>query len=447
MLSPLHLLTSLRRCAVAATLCAAIPGVTYGQAPTRGAVVADAATRAPLPNASIFDRNGKFVGMGRSDGSISGISPGHYPITVRYLGFKDREVSVASPDTIFLQENTMDLPEVTVASQQKRVLHILAYVREYSTLSSYADTVAMFREKMVDFMFTNEKTTRFRGWSIPRVLNSKSYYHFTNWQGLDSVSDRCSHHFSWSDWIGIPHPTPLAAGIAGMEVATDTLKGKYTPAEIWARNGDRVALNVNVLADSTAKRWVPYLNKFFPISDIDFEQFLLRINYSNVTDNTLMPRDITGYSFNIDSRGRGMELFRFAHWSMPFFVSTYTEVYILDKEYITIKEARKWERNKPKDTEIEIFEAPEAPALGPDVVKLMARVDAINHEHRRLGMEIDTRVGVGERPRRNFGQNVMARLRQMFRIDALRGAQKRNQQWNDFRHSQVQINHQARPRD
>lgn len=36
-------------------------------------------------------------------------------------------------DTIFLYERVSELPEVVVESNRQRMLHILAYVREYST--------------------------------------------------------------------------------------------------------------------------------------------------------------------------------------------------------------------------------------------------------------------------------------------------------------------------
>ena len=46
-------------------------------------VVADASSREPLPNASVFDREGNFLGMSRRDGRLPYISPASYPVTVR----------------------------------------------------------------------------------------------------------------------------------------------------------------------------------------------------------------------------------------------------------------------------------------------------------------------------------------------------------------------------
>ena len=117
---------------------------------THTAVVADAVTGMPLANASVFDRHGKAIGISNNRGRLPLIGKESYPVTVRYLGYEETSVSEAHGDTIFMQENIPELPEVTVETRQHRVLHMLAYVREYSTLSTYTDTVSLFREKMVE---------------------------------------------------------------------------------------------------------------------------------------------------------------------------------------------------------------------------------------------------------------------------------------------------------
>ena len=88
-------------------------------------VVADSVTRMPLPNASVYDRNGKAVGMGDGKGRIHGIRTLSYPLTIRYVGFKDKKV-LAGADTVFLQEDFSDLPEFVVESRRQKFLHILA---------------------------------------------------------------------------------------------------------------------------------------------------------------------------------------------------------------------------------------------------------------------------------------------------------------------------------
>ena len=44
--------------------------------------------------------------------------------------------------------------------------------------------------------------------------------------------------------------------------------------------------------------------------NIDFENFKVHFGYENVTGDLLLPNDLTNYSFNIESVGRGRSLFR-----------------------------------------------------------------------------------------------------------------------------------------
>ena len=79
---------------------------------TRNAVVVDSVARTPLSSASVFDRQGNTIGISDVRGRLPSISSGSYPITIRYLGFQEKVVPFAGADTIFLQENMPELPEM-----------------------------------------------------------------------------------------------------------------------------------------------------------------------------------------------------------------------------------------------------------------------------------------------------------------------------------------------
>ena len=289
-----------------------IPWWLAAGAARRVPVVADGTAGEPLANASVFDCRGRFIGTTGADGAVMCASAADYPLTVRYMGFYERSVARESADTVMMMENVAELPEVVVESKEHRMLHMLAYVREYSTLASYSDTVAMFREKMVDFMLPADDRTRYKGWRYPRTINARSYYHFSDANGLDSVSDRCNQHFSWSDWVGMIPEVKLPAAIAAAENATDTLRGRYRPVEIWNRSGGhRLAVDIDVTADTLGRRWVPGISAFSRTRPIDFERFTMRLNYNGVDGPAVTPLDLTGYSFNIESRGRGDGIFLF----------------------------------------------------------------------------------------------------------------------------------------
>lgn len=404
-----------------------------------GVIVVDSVTHQPLPCASIFDKKGNIIGILNDRGELPYISFNNYPITIRYLGFKEKTVSRHDGDTIYLAEIATELPELLVETKQNKVLHILGYVREYSTLCTYTDTIFLFREKLVDYMLTPDKKVRVKGWRNPRILKSKSYYRFSNAQGLDSVSDKCNHHFSWSDWIGIVSPPMMTNGIKNVVNGTDTLYGKYSPTEIWIRNDDKVIVDVDVLADTASKKWVPNLSVFFE-KYLDFENFRLRYNYGNVVGDSISLADLMGYSFNIESNGRGIDMFMFNRKSEPFFVSTYAEVYVLDKEYITTKEARKWDKRNFDDEEIEIIEPSEAPELQPSVKELVARVNTINHNNVRLDFAPDQMLVSRRVYKQNIGQRALSILKQITGISRYKFNRNFNRKWDEFRNNQIEKN-------
>ena len=397
-------------------------------------VVADSISGLPLPNASIFDKKGNLLGICNSKGNSPYIFTYNLPVFVRYMGYKEKEIENLSQDTVFLQENYFNLPEVVVATRQKSILHMLAYVREYSSLTTYSDTIFLFREKMVDFMVPQDSKMKYRGWTKPRILSSKSYYQFRNSEGKDSVSDECDHHFSWSDWIGVNPQIPIKGKLQGTEIGTDTIKGKYSHLEIWNKNKDKFSIDINVLADSSGKRWVPDIKGYLK-DNIDFENFKVHFGYENVTGDLLLPNDLTNYSFNIESVGRGHSLFRFNRHDEDYFVSTYAEVYFLDKEFISLKEAKKWEKHDFNAEDIGIYVAYEAPELQPNILSLMHRVDNINKQKIILSWKDDPRFRYERRKNNNFtlGNRFLNVIKDITGISSLLARKKRNKDWKEFR--------------
>lgn len=291
-------------------------------------------------------------------------------------------------------EMNLTLPEVVFKPTDKQVLHLIGYVREYSSLSSYSDTVFLFREKTVDFMVPGNKCKKFKGWKLPRVLASRSYYRFSNSEGLDSVSDRYAAHFSWSDWIGISgKPLALPATITLNPLGTDTLHAKYAPSLIWTRNNDNVTLEVNVTADTlNYERWTPGLTPFVERGDANFERVKLKYNFIDVTDSSVGPGNIESFSYLLESSGRGEAMRGIRPTKRACFVDTYAEVFIVEREYLPVRQAKKWLNHPPKSSEIGIITSPDAPGLDEDIIALIDRVDNIDHDATRLILRPDERL-------------------------------------------------------
>lgn len=403
--------------------------------------VIDSASGEPLAGATVFDHQGNYIGVTASNGRLPHIAKSQYPITVRLMGFNESVVTRDDNDTIFLAENPAELPEVIVDSRDHTVMHALGYVREYSTISSYTDTIQLFREKMVDFMIPMKHAKKFAGWRMPRVLKTNSYYRFTNKEGLDSVSDKCSHFFSWADWIGLLPTVTLPSRLHGQVAVRDTVMGLYSPAEIWQRNDDQVKLYVNILADRSMNKWSPRVANSFR-DEIEFDQFRLFYNFDNVDGDSISPLDLTNYSFIIESTGRGEGIYLFNRAGDKYFVSTYAEVYLIDKEFITEKEARKWEDNKYSSSALAMYIPDDAPELQPATLRLIDRVNNIDINSVRVGLQPDQRLKV-ERQDRNLGQRVLNRIKGIFGIDQIRGNQKRKNEWKQFRRNQHNRNSQS----
>ncbi len=241
--------------------------------------------------------------------------------------------------------------------------------------------------------------------------------------------------------MGILPPVRIPPGLVGVETGTDTLSGRYSPSEIWSKSGDRITVDINVLADTASRKWVPNLSVFFN-DDIDFEQFRLRLNYGNVAGDSIGAVDLAGYSFNIESNGMGHGMFRFNRRDEPFFVSTYAEVYVMDKEYISVKEAKKWDRRKFDAGAIEILEPADAPDLQPSIQALVDRVDTIDDDRIRLSFVPDRRLAGRDTGNRNFkvGRRALNMLKQITGISMIKSHRNFNNKWSEFRKGQVNKN-------
>ena len=309
------------------------------------------------------------------------------------------------------RDRNITLKEVTVNARHREVLHTLGYVREFSELTAGSDTVFLYREKWVDFMLPSASVKRFKGWSLPRILSSKSYYHFTNGEGLDSVSDRFNHHFSWADWIQIPGRIKLPPNVY-IGDGTDTIHGRDRPTEIWRRTDDRIDLTVNVLADTASRRWVPALGSFFH-SGLDFERFDVRYLLKDIAGDCLTPHNLDAITVNIESNGRGRDLYRFNRPQVAYYVRTYAEMYIADREYISQKEAQKIERNPFSESELERMLPAEMANLDPEILSLIARVNAIDTLAVRTNLPVDQNIGSLDLVPLTRKQKIVRRLRGM----------------------------------
>lgn len=356
----------------------------------RGTVAVDSLTGNPVPKASVFDKKGNLIGVCSDNGLLPPVPASAYPLTISSMGYAPASVGSLSLDTVVLRGTEYELPEVLVESKKHQVLHMIGYVREYSTLTTYSDTVMLFREKTVDFMVPVGREKRCRGWTRPRVLASRSFYRFSNSEGLDSVSGHFGGYFSWADWIDISGGSEMPETLKGQERAEATAGGRHGPAAVWRRNGDDISLEIDILADERNARWAPGLYGFVK-NGLDIRRMNLKYLFSGVGSDTILADDIACMSFSIESNGRGRNLNLFFRTSDPVYVDTYAEIYMTDKEYISVPEAKRWEKALPRNGGIGFFPPPDAPELQPAIRSIVERVEAIDYSALRLNEKPDSR--------------------------------------------------------
>lgn len=378
-------------------------------------VVVDAATGMPLPRAMVADRYGNSVGVCSDSGVIPSMSAVSYPLTVRYMGYQAGTVTGAATDTLRLEETVYNLPEVTVIPKKRPVLHLTGYVRERSKLTTAAgDTVELFREKTVDFMLPGRGAGRYKGWSRPRVLATRSYYRFTDAYGLDSVSDRYSRHFSWSDWVGIVRQVPLPLSMRVEGNAVDTVKGHFGASAVWRRAGDNVHASVDVLSDTLNRRWTPGFGVYLD-GRVDFTRFNLRYIFTDVGESSgVMAENIARVAYDIESDGMNRTMNRLSTKDEAQYMDTYAELYVTDRQFLTVGEAKKWENDPPRGDAIGIHVPEDAAPLEPELAELVSRVESIDHTGRRIAERADRRLaGENYRLKHRKKHGVLSQLKSL----------------------------------
>lgn len=80
--------------------------------------------------ASVFDKNGKLVGMTDNNGNTPQLSISNYPLTVRYIGFAPITIQKPTDEVLTMDEIKYELPELTVGGETRKTLHLVCYMRE-----------------------------------------------------------------------------------------------------------------------------------------------------------------------------------------------------------------------------------------------------------------------------------------------------------------------------
>lgn len=312
-------------------------------------------------------------------------------ILLLFICFTNFHPIVASGDVLNNSVSKGDytqLPEVIVRPKKYSSLHLLCYVREFSTLSSDYDTIQLLREKTIDFMIPAKRKKKGE-WFKPRVLASRSAYRFANFEGLDSVSDRFTEHFSWSDWISI----------------FSTFRLESEPS------ADEISLRVDLIADKEKRKMMPSVIELLESPVEDFKRFDVTYYFTDLISDAVTPENIKRFDIDIRSGQGYRKLNRVLKTKDPVSINTHAEIYVISKEYLDDSDASRWKKNPPINEENDIVIPSDVPPLPPLYADIAYRASLIDHDQIRRDAKNDPLlIGPMYNNFTNKNQNVVGKL-------------------------------------
>lgn len=224
--------------------------------------------------------------------------------------------------------------------------------------------------------------------------------------------------------------------LRGRDNAVDTLPGRYGVMETWMKDKDKISWEIDVMADTVARERVSDFVWFFN-NNIDFDKFKVRYEFENVLGDYLFPTDLKSYSYNIESYGRGHRMFGFSRSDQPYYVTTDATVYLMDQEYLTEKEAKKWSHFSPTGEDAVIYASADAPELEASILDLMERVSRIDSVGIRINDVPDVRLSAQHNLKVKYsaGEILLQVLKEISGIGQMqrdRANYKDSHRWNKY---------------
>lgn len=337
----------------------------------------DAETKAPLPLASITDCSGNVVGMTDKSGVIPELQKDRYPITFNYMGYASLQILKPAEDDVKMIQQDYELPEIVVIPGSRPLLHLTGYMREITSVLSSSDSVAIFKESVVDFLVPVEKT-KVKGWNKARELASKTYVRMSNYSGLDSVST--NHEYEFMLWGNrkslIPSGTKIPAKIKGTDLACDTIMGKYYPKIIWWKNGDITRWHGDALANEKNHVTTPWALKLFGLT-ADVTEISENYVFDTPDGDFIRPTDLRQVSVTVDMLAKGKLFKKAFDSSSPVNVRTYMELYLTDREFLSEEEGKELKKEVPFIEPSDILAPANANPLHPAIMRTVERVNSL----------------------------------------------------------------------
>ena len=324
----------------------------------------------PLAGATVFTRAGIIAGMTDSCGVIGGLSPNDYPLSVRYLGFKPGTAATWT-DTLRMEEETFCLDEVVVTPEDRPVLKLTLYMREYACRTIPGDTLIMFNEHMANCYIPTAKT-KFRAVRVPQIQASRCYNREATAQG-DTVylAPEFDEMLSWTDMIEFP-TKKLSEDESHYSDLPFTFMHKPEDVRGLGLGNDVYIVSRDYLAKSKNHRESPGFLKLLGLTT-DFFRMDEAWAYRAKPEGTYYPEEVIYGTFNFQATIRGKLFKKLIKAKKDIDMLSYIELYVVDATPMTAAEAKADKKDKSAVPEFVV--SPLAPPLEPAIQAIVDRVN------------------------------------------------------------------------
>ncbi len=321
----------------------------------------------PLSGTILMSGNGTIVGMTDEEGACECMAES-LPITVRCIGYKDQHIAVVPPDTVFLLPETYELSEIVVNPADRPILKLRCYIREYTTGTFGSATIQMFGEYMADYFLNDKKVKGFHKISTPYVRAKRARVRYKNSAGLDSIAkpSDTDEFLSWIDLCSInPHRRTMADSV--MNGATETVMGKYKQFSTCRINNNRLVYSRDILANYKGHHWSPWFLKLIGFT-IDASEMRSKDVFLIDDKGNYGPHSLQMATYTMEMTIKSKFIKKAFHTKEPIKSFSTVEVYPLEAQYLTVKEAKDLEWDYSQRT---IEQSPLAPELPANIKEML----------------------------------------------------------------------------
>lgn len=329
--------------------------------------VVDADDRMPVQGATVFARGGTILGITDNNGEIEISSDKDYPLLVSCMGYNPKEVNKTIP-TVLMTPATYQLKELVVTPTERPIERVVCYMREYLTGVADKDTVIYYNEHIADYFLTDGKVKGFKQHLSPRILSSRLYAKISNEQVSDSIfrPDYRDDTLSWEMFAILPSGNNSTAEILKGE-STAKVEGKYSTREWFKDTPNTLTIRKDNLADTKEHSISPVIFKLIGFT-VDFNELMSTWVYTHNDSGIYSIKDLISSNVSCKVLGRGKWIKRAFNTTDPVEMKANYEVYPLEIQHLTVKEAKDLLKNAPSP---DITASPNATPLPPEIQRIV----------------------------------------------------------------------------